>query len=256
MGARMAKKQKKISDEDKGGSKFTATLMTIAIILVWLIIFAVLIKIDLGGFGSNILSPILKNVPVVNKILPEEKVSEADKTVQQGEETKYQTLKEALDRINELEAQLANQGSETNNTSANVSDLQKEVERLKVFEENQVDFQEEKKKFYDEVVYNDKAPDISQYKTWYESIDPANAEEIYRQVVKKQEYTDKVKEYATTFSTMKPAAAAGILSTMTGDLDIVVDILNNLTPEERGLILGSMDQTIAAKITKKMFPVE
>ena len=27
-------------------------------------------KMDVGGFGSNVLTPILKDVPVINKILP------------------------------------------------------------------------------------------------------------------------------------------------------------------------------------------
>lgn len=39
------------------------------IIVIWLVIFALLIKMNVGGIGSS-LRPYLKNVPVVNKILP------------------------------------------------------------------------------------------------------------------------------------------------------------------------------------------
>ena len=32
-------------------------------------------------------------------------------------------------------------------------------------------FEEEKEKFYEEVVFSDTAPDIEEYKSWYETID-------------------------------------------------------------------------------------
>ena len=63
-----------------------------------------------------------------------------------------------------------------------------------------------------------------------------------------------MKEFASTYSAMKPAQAAKILETMTGDLDVVVDILANMTSEQRGQILGNMDTAIAEKKKKKMLP--
>ncbi len=48
-------------------------------------------------------------------------------------------------------------------------------------------FEEEKAKFYKEVVFSDQAPDINEYKKYYESIDPQNAENLYKQVVEQRE---------------------------------------------------------------------
>lgn len=78
-------------------------LIALIIIIIWLVVFAFLIKLDVGGIGSNVLYPVLKDVPLVNKILPS--VSEE----QQAEEGnyKYTTLKSANARIEELEGQLA-----------------------------------------------------------------------------------------------------------------------------------------------------
>ena len=50
----------------EGGSRF----VTLMIIVIWIAILAVLIHFDVGGFGSTVMQPILKDVPYVNKILP------------------------------------------------------------------------------------------------------------------------------------------------------------------------------------------
>ena len=62
--------------EDDGGvgSKVAVFLATIVIIAIWLGILVLVIKWDVGGFGSTVMYPILKDVPYVNKILPEVEV--------------------------------------------------------------------------------------------------------------------------------------------------------------------------------------
>ena len=64
-----------------------------------------------------------------------------------------------------------------------VADLEAQSQELQNYKENEAAFEEEKEKFYQEVVFSDKAPDISAYKEYYESIEPQKAEEIYKQVV-------------------------------------------------------------------------
>ena len=68
----MAKKDDKVTTDDNegSGSKVVTALIAIVIVLIWLAVFAFLIKLDVGGIGSNVLYPVLKDVPVVNKILP------------------------------------------------------------------------------------------------------------------------------------------------------------------------------------------
>ena len=57
-------------EEEKGSGKIVLFLVTLLIIAIWLGIIALLIKTDVGGFGSSVLYPVLKDVPYVNKILP------------------------------------------------------------------------------------------------------------------------------------------------------------------------------------------
>ena len=58
-------------DEETVGGKILVFFVTIIIILIWLAIFAMLIKLDVGGFGSGVLAPVIKDVPYLNKILPD-----------------------------------------------------------------------------------------------------------------------------------------------------------------------------------------
>ncbi len=236
-------------EEESAGSKIAVVIATIVFILIWLAILALIIKMDIGGFGSTVLQPILKDVPYINKILPES----AEETVADAQYP-YTTLNDAIDRIKELEIELSNVQSKSDGNSDYVAQLEAEVTRLKEFENEQSAFEEEKTKFYKDVVFNEKAPDISEYRTYYESIDPANAEVLYKQVVQQQEADAEILEYAKTYAEMKPKQAAAIMEKMQDNLKLVVKILSNMGTEERGKILSAMDAEVAARITKMMEP--
>lgn len=243
----MAKEDK----EKKEGGKVVSALIVIIIVLVWLAIFAALIKFDVGGFGSDILYPVLKDVPVVNKILPDaEDGSEVQDTKSNG---KYTNLAQANERIKELENILASQG---NNTAANIDyieQLEQEVNNLKVYRDSQEAFEQRVLEFDREVVFGNNSPDIEEFKKYYEEINPENAEKIYAQVVEQEQYDARVKTQADTYGKMEPAAAARILSGMTaGDLDLVAGILSGMSASKSSLILAEMDAETAAQITKKM----
>lgn len=246
--AKKKAKEEEIEEEESGGSRMAVVVVTIAFIAVWLGILVLVIKADIGGFGSTVLQPILKDVPYINKILPETAEEAVDA------QYPYTTLDEAVARIKELELQLADEQTKTNASSDNVSQLEAEIARLKVFEEQQAAFEEEKTKFYKEVVFADNAPDIKEYRAYYESIDPANAESLYKQVVEQEETDAKVQEYADTYAQMKPKQAAAIMEAMTDNLDLVAKILENMDTTARGAILGAMNSDVAARITKIMEP--
>ena len=53
---------------------------------------------------------------------------------------------------------------------------------------------------------------------------------------------------------MKPKEAAGIFEAMTDNLELAARILNQMSAEDRGKILGVMDADVAARLTKIMDP--
>ena len=252
---KLAKQQELEDDteESSGGSKVALVFVTLIIIIIWLAILALLVKMDVGGFGSTVLATVLKDVPYINKILPATDESELGT---EDTEYPYQTLDEAVAYIKELELELqtAQEGSSEN--SAYVAQLESEVAKLQQYEQNEADFENEKAQFYEEVVFNDKAPDISEYQKYYESIDPANAEELYKEVVQQEQTSQELTDYVSTYSQMKPKEAAAIFDTMTDNLELVAKILNQMDRQSAANILGKMDSQTAAKVSELMEPAE
>ena len=245
-------REEDIDDGDAG--RLSVAMVTIVIIVIWLAILALLIKLDVMNFGSEIMRPILKDVPVLNAILPAGSSLGGD--IEDGEAVagRFDNLDDALAYIGQLEYELEVAKSSTNNDSARVEELEAEIKRLKTFEDSQVEFERIKNEFYQEVIYAENAPSIEEYKKYYESIDPEKAEALYQQVVAQSSTDKEIRDYVAAYSAMKPKEAAGIFEAMTDNLSLAARILENMDSTSRGKILGAMDADVAAKITKLMDP--
>lgn len=252
--AKKDKKEKKLQENgEESDSRIATVIFTLLTILIWLAVFGVLIKLDVGGFGSKVLRPLLKDVPVVNLILPEA----SDEEIIEESNHAYSNLAEAAEYIKELEAKLAEYEQLGISDAEKISELNSEIERLKSFEAEQKAFQEEKEAYYQEVVLGNGTDVMKSFKEWYEKMDSATAEVIYRQVLEQIQLDERTQEYASIYSTMDAADVALIFQEMTGDLDTVVKILNNMEPKKRGAILSAIaqdDATFAAKLTQLLAP--
>lgn len=236
-------------DEDDGGGMSIALIIGL-IVIIWLAILALLVKLDIGGFGSNVLYPLLKDVPVVNKILPDTTVEEEDYM-----SSEYATLDDAIREINRLKKENENLKQNTaEDNSEEIEAYREEIKRLQTFEDSQIEFQKLKTEFYEEVVFSENAPSVDEYKKYYEEIDPENAEYLYKQVVAQLEADKELSEYVKAYSDMKPKQAAAIFEMMTDNLDLVAKILGNMDSTTRGKILGVMDSEVASQLTKIMDP--
>ncbi len=241
----MAKKNRGAEGSEKErsiGSRIIVALIVFSVILIWLVVFALLVKLDVNGLGSSVLRPLIKDIPVVNMAYEND--------------YPYTSLEEAIDRIKELEGEVEDLTGSKEASDKTITDQQAEIEKLKVYEADQEAFEARVKEFDEKVVFADQAPSIEEYKAYYESIDPANAEEIYRQVVEQLQYSEAIKEKAEIYRKMKPDAAAKILETMTADIETVAQMLLSMRASESSSILAAMDTTAAAKITKKMIDMD
>ena len=256
----MAKKEKRENKEnelkengEESGSKALTIVFAILTVIIWLAIFAVLIKLDFGGFGSKVLRPVLKDIPVINKILPEP----TDEEILEENNYKFNNLSEAIEYIKELELELANYQQAQGTDGEMIAELRQEIERLRVFEANQAAFEQEKEQYYNEVVLGNGDQVASDFARWYENIDSATAEEIYRQVIEKEKSDQQLQDYVLAFSKMDAQTAALIFQEMTGDLDTVIKILNTMDAKNRSAILSALaanDAVYAAKITQLLAP--
>lgn len=243
--AEIARQEEAIGDE--GGSVFVTIAATILIVLLWVAVVCVVVKLDVGGFGSSVLAPILRDVPVVNKILP----STAPAVGSEEEEGYggYTSLEDAVDYIRQLERQLESAQTGSNEKDTEIEALKAEVLRLKEFEDRQVEFQRIKTEFYEEVASID--PDgLLKY---YQSMDPTMVESILRQVIIQDQKNQELDSFYETFASMKPKAAAKTFEEM-DDLDMVAKILKGLTVEQRAAIMDVIDTELGAKLAKMMYP--
>lgn len=245
----IAKREDELADDDEGGG-FGTLLATIMIVMVWLAVILVIIKLDVGGFGSKVLTPILGEVPVLNRILPGNSVLETNDPESYGG---YTSLVDAVDYIRQLELELERAQTANSEKNEEITELKAEVARLKEFEQRLVEFQRIKTEFYEEVVYAENGPGAEAYRKYYEAMDPSTADYIYRQVVVQLEESKEVQDWAAAYSQMKPKQAAQILEKME-DLNVAARILKTMGAESRGSIMGVMNSEIAAKLTKIMDP--
>jgi flagellar motility protein MotE (MotC chaperone) len=250
------KRARELSDQEADledeGSNIPIFLTTVAIVAIWVLIICVLIKLDVGGFGSGVLTPLLKDIPVVNRILPSQETETAEE--EEDEYAGYSTLKEAVEQIKVLQLQLEQEELKTSSLEDENAKLEEEVTRLKTFEDSQVEFERIKTEFYEEVIYAENGPGAEEYQKYYESIDPTTAEFLYKQVVTQLEEDQEIQDYAQAYAEMKPKQAAAIFEAMTNNLELAARILNQMEADDRGAILGVMDSDVAAKLTKIMEP--
>lgn len=248
--AEIAKQEEALGED--GGNGLVTFFATLLIVVLWLAIVCVVIKMDVGGFGSSVLTPILKDVPVLNKILPDKAPAVGD--TDSEEYGGYASVEEAVAYIRQLELELEREQTASKAKDTQLDEQKAEILRLKEFEERQAEFQRIQEEYLEEVVYSDKGPGPEEYRKFYEAVNPTTWETVYRQVIIQQEEDKEVQEYVDAYAQMKPKQAAAVFEEMTDNLDLVAKILGAMTVDDRAAILGVMDPEVAARLTKMMDP--
>lgn len=247
----MAKKDK-IQDLDKeergGGGKILTVLIIFLIVLIWLAILALLIKFDVGNLGSEVLRPVLKDIPVINRILPD--VSEEQEAYENA--YPYKNLEEAVEYIKKLEAEADKLREENSDYADRQAEMQKEIDSLRHYEEEQDAFAKLREEFDREVVYNEKAPVTDEYTKWYASMYPNNAAKIYEELLEKQMIEDNIQLYADYLAGIDAGDAADILAEMPSDIDLICRLLDCMKKSQVSDILAEMEPLFAARIVNRM----
>lgn len=241
---------KGIKQNDGGASKGLGALIVVLIVITWLSVMALLIKCDVGGFGSEVLRPVFKDVPVIRAILPDA----SDEEVAKESDYPYDNLADALAQIEVLDAANASKDAEIAALNDRIAEQDAEITRLSASLEEQEAFEEKKNEFYDEIVYGESAPDADTYIEWYNELDAEHAEEIYREILSTRQADQEILDLAAAYESMDAKNAAEILESMSTDMDTVALIMNNMSTEAQGKILAEMEPAFAASVTKKLLP--
>lgn len=240
------KKENKENDEKKGGG-FLVFFIVLLIIVIWIAIFALLINLDVGGIGTT-LRPMLKDIPVINKILP----PVSDEELAWENDLAYKDIIEANQRIKELEILVDKLTIEGEDKDDEIAALTSQVNRLRELEQKMAEFEDRVYEFDKKIVFGENAPSVDEYIAWYETISPENAERIYEMAIQKEAYSATIRDKANYYEKMKASSAAKVFENMTADLEYVCKLLYCMKPQSVSNILSNMDPLYAAKLTRKM----
>ena len=246
----MAKKDKEkdLDKEERGGGKILTVLIIFLIVLIWLAILALLIKFDVGGLGSEVLRPVLKDIPVINRILPEV----SDEQLAYENAYPYKSVEEAVEYIKELELEADKLRKENSDYASRQAEMQKEIDSLRHYEEEQEAFAKLREEFDREVVYNEKAPSTDEYLKWYDAMYPNNAAKIYEELMAKKIRETSIQEQADYLAGLDAGDAADILSEMPSDIDLICQLLGCMKKKQVSAILAEMEPLFAARIVNRM----
>ncbi len=240
-------KQAKKDDQDEH-KKVNVGLISLALAFLIIGVFIALVKLDVGGLGSRILGPSLKNVPVINMILP--KMPEASEEAVAS--YNFASIDEAVERLKATEILLKEKEKEAEKLNETIKQNKTEIDRLKIFETSQLQFAKDKEEF-DRLVAQQ--ADKEAYMKYVEETYPESALKIYGELIKEKAINDEVEKIAKMFQEMKPKNAAAILEeTIAKDIDMAAEVLFKLDSAQSGAVLAAMDPIIADKISRYMYP--
>lgn len=238
---------------------YVLTIIT-ALLVVFLIIggvFYFAVKNNVNGIADTMRDSIEK-VPVLRSALPAKPNIEDEKNMTEEQvREKYTQIKadkaELEKQISNLSAQVEQVNKQVAAKETNTSLLQQqkdalEKEKLKLT----ADYASLKKDF-DDVSAAIAKGDTTEYKKYFEKLDPKLAADLYSEILKDQKMSADVKKYCSIYETMDASAVAGVLEQMgTGKMTLIVEIMKNLNKDTSGAILTEMTPTFAAKVSEQL----
>ncbi len=250
---------------NKQGSGIKGKIFSIlTVLLVFAIIAAVfggvfyfIVHNNYGGIADRYYLTI-KDIPVLKYALPVKK-DPLDPKNMTAEDIKKKYI-EFRDKNTDLNKQLADVRAELEKYKTSEADAQQKAsdseQKLKdmdareaALKDKESQLTEMKKQIDDSVAKGDKAA----FKAYYESLDPANAKELYSKVVQDMQTDANVKKFAQIYAAMDEAAAAQIFEQLGAtQLDMTAETLQAMNKDNSAKILGSMTPQFAAQVTQRL----
>ena len=237
------KKPKNKANRDRGGA---VKWVILAFVLVLLAVLIAVVGFNALNLRDRYLTDTLRNVPLVNRLLPVE-----EEVVETTPATLQPNTRELQARIDELEALLEESQDAERALSRRVEMHVEEILRLQEIEDNQLQFRADKEAFDRMIAMNDPAA----YANFYASIAPENAQTLGPQAESAANRAKEVTNFLKTIGAMEEKEAALMLTEMIrSDLDLVVSIIKDLPADFSGGILTAMEPRDAATIVKRWSP--
>jgi flagellar motility protein MotE (MotC chaperone) len=233
-------------------------LLLVAFIIGGLLFFA--IKNNVNGIADN-MGDSIDNIPVLRLALPvkpnpEDEVNMTEEQVR----NKYNQMKadkaELDKRLSSLTIQTEQLNKLVTAKDTNASLLQQQKDALEKEKLKLTDDIANLKKDFNNVSNTIAKGDTTEYKKYFEKIEPKLSADLYAQILKDQKMSEDVKKYCSIYETMDASAVAGIMEQMdSGKMALIVEIMKNLKKDTSGEILSEMTPEFAAKVSVQLAKV-
>ncbi len=243
-----AKKEKSQKAGKNPGSKKGGKIVPFLVFLILAGAISGIMYFDVLGARTKYVMPLLEKVPFINNLIKEQ---EEQDTIDPNDPYANMNKKQLSALIASQQAQIDRLNQDAADTQQKIKLYTDEIDRLKGIEDQQLEFKRQKEEFDTLIAQNDPQA----YSKFYESINPENAEKLYKEAVGVTEKSKAYKSYIAKIEAVDDSEAAKILEELSKtDMDLTVNILNNIKNEKAGSVIAKMDTRIASRVVKRMTP--
>ncbi|MCL2565192.1 MAG: hypothetical protein FWE24_05200 [Defluviitaleaceae bacterium] len=194
------------------------------------------------GLRDNHLRNILETVPIVNNLLPPLEMEDPVYTM---------SADELLLEIARLETYNYNLSTEITRLEGLNRTYLAQISSLQEFEAAHLEVMELREVLDREIAFGDPI----NFERFFADVSPANAEEIFREIVGINQNDREFRALVSTFVNMDESSAAEILEQLLrSEPELVVNILSQMGSQQRADILATMNLRSAEQIVRRMAP--
>lgn len=194
------------------------------------------------GLRDNQLRNIFEAIPIVNNLLP---------PLEAEDPVFAMDMDELLLEIARLETQNSNLSAEIVRLEGLNSTYLAQISSLQEFENAHLEVVELREALDREIAFGDPV----NFERFFEEVSPANAEEIFREIVGINRYDREFRSLVSTFVNMDESSAAEILEQLLrSEPDVVVNILSSMGSQQRADIIATMTLRSAEQVVRRMVP--
>jgi len=242
----MSKKRAAVTppSDMKAPRKGKVGLIVLLAVIALILAIVALIVFNVFGLRDNVIYPLLRNVPVISNIVPDNgvAVNNGDISIDIAE-LEAETYALSIENAS-LEAQLEI-------LTGRIEQLERENQRLAEFEANHEQFLSDRETFYRDMAMEN--PDA--FMNFFDTMHPALAEELFISIAQEQVRDERWRNYLASWSNMNPVQVALVIESMlTTDMRLIVDVMLELPEPFRGTILNALAPDSAAAVLRQMEP--
>lgn len=254
---KMQKKQMQEELDELNGrtakGKAMCALICVAVIALLLGGMVAMVKLDVGGFASTTLAPVIADVPVIRSILPKDlqkktagEIAAEEQAAQQAAQTDTASNAQADTTATE-QVVSDTQVADTQVADTQVADTQLQTDTQTTAAGQSQANGQNTAGTQSQTNGQNAAGTQSQANAQNNTEDTQSTEDA-------QAISDAaLKDYVDTYTNMKPKDAATVFDTMMPDqMLLITKILKEMTPAQRSAILSKMDAQNASDITVEM----